>query len=143
MKRKLAFLGDTCELASVRRTVREFFHGCGIGECEAELMVVAIDEACTNVIRHAYHKACRPVRLSLEHHPDGTLEIILRDYGTPCDPAKIRGRALGRFRPGGLGVHLIRRAFDEVSYLPQPRGTRLVMRKFPSGEPLPDTKKCS
>jgi anti-sigma regulatory factor (Ser/Thr protein kinase) len=142
MKKKLTFLGDTCELAGVRRAAREFFHTCGYDECEAELLVVAIDEACTNVIRHAYHNTCRPVRLSLDRRRDGSLEVVLRDYGTPCDPTKIRGRTLGRFRPGGLGVHFIRRAFDEVHYLPQPRGTRLVMRKLPPGGAGARQKKC-
>ena len=32
-------------------------------------------------------------------------------------------------RPGGLGLHLIRQAFDHAYYLRKPKGTELVMIK--------------
>jgi hypothetical protein len=32
-------------------------------------------------------------------------------------------------RPGGLGLHLIRQAFDRASYIPRPKGTELVLTK--------------
>lgn len=129
MTRKLQFDSDTCQLAGVRKVAREFFTGCGIDECETELMVLAIDEACTNIIRHAYKSQCRPVRLSMEERGDGSLKVVLRDYGTPCKPSEIRSRELTDFRPGGVGVHIIHRAFDQVTYLPQRRGTKLVLVK--------------
>jgi anti-sigma regulatory factor (Ser/Thr protein kinase) len=133
MTRRISFRSDSCHLAEVRKNVRGFLSACGIDECRAELLVLAIDEACTNIIRHAYGGSCRPVRLTLHQKKDGTLIAALRDYGKPCDPAKIHGRPLTEIRPGGVGVHIIRRAFDEVVYLPRARGTRLLMIKHPAG----------
>ena len=49
------------------------------------------------------------------------------------DPEKIRGRDLADFRPGGLGVRIMHCAFDQVSYEPRPRGTRLTLVKNLNG----------
>ncbi len=129
MKQKLAFTSDTCRLAEVRQTVRNFLSACGFEECEAELLVLALDEACTNVIRHAYGNACKPVRLEMERRRD-RIRFTLRDYGRSCDPDRIRSRNLADVRPGGVGVHIIKQAFDSVIYEPRPRGTKLVLEKL-------------
>jgi anti-sigma regulatory factor (Ser/Thr protein kinase) len=128
VSRKLVFQSNTCELAAVRAGVREFLADCGFDDCATELMVLALDEACTNVIRHAYGHACKPVRLEMIRLRD-RVRFVLRDYGRTCDPGKIRSRKLEDIRPGGLGVHIIKQAFDVVEYSPQPRGTKLTLEK--------------
>lgn len=129
MKRKLTFESDSCKLAEVRREVREFLESSGFEECAAEMLVLALDEACTNIIRHAYHLECKPVKLEMEQLP-GQVRFTLRDYGDTCDPSKIKSRPLEEIRPGGVGVHIIKQVFDEVIYQPCPRGTRLIMTKY-------------
>lgn len=125
---KFTFSSDTCHLAEVRGRARAFLGENGFNDCEAELMVLALDEACTNVIRHAYGHACKPVRLEMASLKN-KIRFVLRDYGRTCDPSQIKSRALEDIRPGGLGVHIIRQAFDLVSYQPQARGTRLVLER--------------
>lgn len=126
---ELEFDSATAELSAMREAVRSFLLANNIAEMDAELVVLALDEACANVIRHAYHgdPGC-PIRLRCECR-DGALQCILRDYGESCDPAKIKGRALDDFRPGGLGIHIMERAFDGVEYRPMPEGTQLVLTK--------------
>ncbi|MBE2204422.1 MAG: ATP-binding protein [Chthoniobacterales bacterium] len=128
MKHTICFESDTCRLAEIRRAVREFLSKNGFDDCATELMVLALDEACTNVIRHAYDNACKPVRLEMVSLKS-RVRFVLRDYGTSCDPGKIRSRDLEDIRPGGLGVHIIKQAFDTVTYSPRPKGTRLVLEK--------------
>jgi len=136
MRRKITFRSATGELAAVRAGVRDFLEQAGMEECAREAIVLALDEACTNVIRHAYHSACRQVRMEMEYSA-GQIRFTLRDYGKPCDPDKIRSRDLADIRPGGVGVHIIRQVFDSVTYTPCPRGTRLVMIKaLPSASVL-------
>ena len=94
-----------------------------------DLMVLGIDEACTNVIRYAYANAPdQLIRLKLECR-DRVVRCRLRDYGQSTDPARLNGRALEVVRPGGLGLHLIRQAFDNAYYLRRPKGTELVLVK--------------
>ena len=68
------------------------------------------------------------MRLEMEKLRD-RVRFTLRDYGRSCDPEKIRSRALEDVRPGGVGVHIIKQIFDEVTYQPCARGTKLVLEK--------------
>ena len=124
---RLEFLGDTAELGEVRTALRGFLSE-RLNEESVEQIVLAVDEACTNVIRHALDGETKPVRLEC-HLQAQRLSIVLRDYGKPCDPELVKGRALEDIRPGGLGVHIIQRVFDRVEYAPQPDGTRLTLEK--------------
>jgi len=128
VKQRFIFDSDAGELSEVRHVARAFLDENGFDESDAELLVLALDEACTNIIRHAYCQARKPVRLEmtrLRHR----VRFVLRDYGTPCDPKKIRSRDLEDIRPGGVGVHIIKKIFDTVKYEPQPRGTKLTLEK--------------
>ena len=134
MKLKFTFTSDPRRLAEVRSCVRSFLNKCGFDECSIELLVLGLDEACTNIIRHAYGDNGKPVRLEMERLRD-RVRFVLRDYGRSCDPKCIRSRDLEDVRPGGVGVHIIRQAFDYVIYEPRRRGTRLVLEKKFAGDP--------
>lgn len=92
-------------------------------------MVLGVDEACTNVIRHAYDlRDDQPIALSVEAL-NTCVRMRLRDYGEQTPADQMRGRAHNQVKPGGLGLHLIRNAFDKVDYILKPRGTELVLTK--------------
>ena len=140
MRCTLEFSSEPAELRRVRHTVREFLAQAGIEEMQAELMILAIVEACTNVIRHAYHNrhGC-PVTLRMERSPR-RLRMTIRDYGDKCPPEKMIGRQLTDFRPGGIGLHIIHKAFDHVEFCHKGKGTllRLSKRLGPSTPPSRD-----
>jgi len=93
-------------------------------------MVLGVDEACTNVIRYAYDlRDDRPIALSVEALST-CVRMRLRDYGDQKPADKMRGRNHDEIRPGGLGLHLIRNAFDKVDYILKPCGTELVLTKM-------------
>ncbi len=127
--REIEFSSHAGNLSLVRRFVRQFLIGEGCGESLIELMVLGIDEACTNVIRYAYDNAeDQLIRLTLERGGD-RIRCRLRDYGTRCKLESMTGRALECVRPGGLGLHLIQQAFDNAYYVRKPKGTELVLTK--------------
>ncbi len=127
--RAIEFTSHTGNLSLVRKFVRQFLQTVGCGESLIDLMVLGIDEACTNVIRYAYGNAeDQLIRLSLERTTQG-VRCRLRDYGCPMDTSKMNGRCLEMVRPGGLGLHLIRQAFDSAAYCRRPKGTELVLTK--------------
>jgi anti-sigma regulatory factor (Ser/Thr protein kinase) len=129
MNLQLKFPAHTGELAAMRSAARDFLLHAGVPEMEAELMVLALDEACTNIIRYAYGGPTESmIRLSIDRLRR-SVRCTLRDYGRSCDPAKIRSRDLADFRPGGLGVCIMHSAFDHVIFEPKPRGTRLTLTK--------------
>lgn len=99
-------------------------------------IVLALDEAVTNVIRHAYGGRPRQriiVYAEMVNDPEcgEGLEIRVRDFGQQVDPAEICGRALQDVRPGGLGVHIIKAMNSAVRYeRAEGGGMLLTMRKY-------------
>lgn len=129
-KKTVEFSSHTGNLALMRHFVRDFLDGYPFfSERERTLMVLGVDEACTNIIRYAYDlKDDQLIALCLEDSGD-CLRMRLRDYGRQTPPEEMHGRAPDLIRPGGLGLHLIRAAFDKVDYILRSRGTELVLTK--------------
>ncbi len=131
MKKKIEFASHPANLWLVRHCVRQFLQNRAFSSREIDLMVLGVDEACTNIIRHAYHLAeDQLISLSLETIKSNGVRFHLRDYGDRFDSTRYHGRSLDQLRPGGLGVHLIRHAFDQIDYQQRRRGTLLVLTKL-------------
>ena len=130
MKRKtVEFTSHTGNLALMRNWVREFLNGYPLSEKERLLMVLGVDEACTNIIRYAYRlRDDQLISLQMEGLR-GCVRVRLRDYGEQVRPHEMKGRTHDIIRPGGLGLYLIRSAFDDVDYVLKGRGTELVLTK--------------
>lgn len=107
---------DPACLKLVRDAVANFCALAGLDEDEGGRVVLAVDEACTNIIRHSYEGACDQPIICEGWMEDGEIIITLRDYGKKVDPARIRPRDLSDVRPGGLGVHFIKEVMDSVEF---------------------------
>jgi anti-sigma regulatory factor (Ser/Thr protein kinase) len=111
---ELRFPARPGELRGMRDALRERLRSWELDEACATDVVMAVDEACQNVIRHAYRGDPDGV-IELEvRHAEGELQIEVRDFAPPVDPARIQPRRLEELRPGGLGTHLIRSAMDHT-----------------------------
>ena len=128
-KKKIEFSSHTGNLAPMRNYVREFLETFPFSERQRTLMVLGVDEACTNIIRYAYGlQDDQLISLSLEGRNDCVC-LRLRDYGQQVPASAMKSRPADLIKPGGLGLHLIRNAFDEVDYVLRRRGTELVLTK--------------
>jgi serine/threonine-protein kinase RsbW len=133
MKSELEFASHPGNLCLVREFVRRFLEPVALPACEKDLIILGLDEACTNVIRYAYrHAPDHPIHLVCER-TENHLVFRLRDFGMPCEPDQLVCRPLNVLQPGGLGLHLIRRAFSSVDFQPREEGTELVLQKEISG----------
>ena len=97
----------------------------GFSESDVSKIMLAVDEALANVIRHGYGGPCdKPIDICIESvdHPQPALRIAVRDFGRQIDPDAIAGRDLDDVRPGGLGVHIMRTVMDHVQYTCAPGG---------------------
>lgn len=105
-------------------------NGC-TGECVSQ-MVMAVDEACQNIIRHAYGGDPDGEIVVDIRREDDCISIHLLDFAAPVDVSTIKPRPLDDVKPGGLGTHFIQQCMDECSFLTPPDGTgnclRLVKR---------------
>lgn len=106
----------------------------GFPKKDARKIVLAVDEACSNIIKYAY-EGDRTKTITLNVRVDqGALTIELKDSGKKPDVAKIAPRKLDEIRPGGLGTHFMATVFDKVEYDTSGKaGTVLTLVKEKSG----------
>ena len=125
-------------LCVVRNAVGELTAKLGFSEPDCRAVVRAVDEALTNIIRHAYLGSPeQPIDASF-HRIDApkdsqsgdALEIVLEDSGVTANPEKMCGRALEDIRPGGLGLHFIRECMDTVEFSRNNGRNQLRLVKF-------------
>jgi sigma-B regulation protein RsbU (phosphoserine phosphatase) len=118
-------------LQQVRNLVRTTTMRQGCAPELVDLFVLAIDEACANVIRHGYGQAYTGDIILEILYSQGELIFRLTDFAKPIDVATIKSRDLNDIRPGGLGVHLIKKIMDNYKFLDTPKdvGNILEMRK--------------
>jgi anti-sigma regulatory factor (Ser/Thr protein kinase) len=107
-------------LAVVRDVTRRMSELSGFDAAQAEQLALAVDEAATNVIEHAYAGA-HDRSFEVHFHDRGSeLRIDVVDEGTTVDPRRMPTVDLARYaterRTGGLGVHLMGRIMDSVTF---------------------------
>lgn len=118
-------------LRAVRSMLDEVTYEMGFSAKARSEVIHAVDEACTNVIKHGYQGNFDKKIVLILHERADRLEVTVKDFGKKVHPARIRSRDLHDVKPGGLGVYFIRRSMDMVWYDMSPRvGTELKMVKY-------------
>ncbi len=130
---QLRLTSDPRLLAVVRSVVSEFAAVWAFDDEACRRITLAVDEALSNIIRHAYKNQCdREIELDCEARSD-CVEFTLVDHGEPLDPARFCSQPLDAIAIGGRGTHLIRQIMDEVRYERVAEGNRLCLRKYLPG----------
>lgn len=126
----LNLTSDPPLLSVMRAAVSKVCEIAGFHQMDTSKIILAIDEACSNIIRHAYKgKSGQRIQITCKIKPT-KLEFILEDEGEPADVKKIKSRPLNEIRPGGLGVYIITSVMDKVKYSDgNEMGNRLFMQK--------------
>ncbi|MBL8643570.1 MAG: SpoIIE family protein phosphatase [Rhodospirillaceae bacterium] len=115
--------GQADRLKLIRNAVTQAASFCSCDEAWTLDLVMAVDEACQNIIRHAYGGVEGAGDIVADFVRDGdSLSVFLMDFAPPVDPGKIKSRDINDVRPGGLGVHLIKSVTDDARFLPPPPG---------------------
>jgi anti-sigma regulatory factor (Ser/Thr protein kinase) len=121
-------------LCAVRGAVRGYLSTFDLSGDRIDEIVLAVDEACTNCIRHAYDSQADAVYELTLGTADGWLEVAMRDEGVPACADTVAPREpetpeRNLMKPGGLGLQLIREVFDEVRFEPgDEQGNCVTMR---------------
>jgi serine/threonine-protein kinase RsbW len=117
---RLSVPGRTDQLERIRAFVSDAARRTGFTEEDVNKIELAVDEACSNVIEHAYGREV-----------DGDIEVAVRaDRGKITVTVSDTGRSfkfdgvqapdmkryLAELRVGGLGIYLMRMLMDDVTY---------------------------
>jgi serine/threonine-protein kinase RsbW len=107
-------------LEKISEFVRQAAEEAGLDNFSVYQVETAVDEACTNIIEHAYGKeGIGDIECTCQVSPD-RLTVVLRDWGKPFKPGKIHPpnvmAPLKKRQAHGLGLHFIRQWMDEVDF---------------------------
>jgi serine/threonine-protein kinase RsbW len=110
----------TENLQMIREFVLKIAAKTGFNEETQEQIALAVDEACTNVIKHAHHHDSRRLmEIKIQTDAD-KMQITITDKGRGFDITKLKDPDVKKFiresRHGGLGIYLIKTLMDEVDY---------------------------
>ncbi len=119
-KYKLKIPSITENLKMIREFVLKISAKTGFNEETQEQIALAVDEACTNVIKHAHHHDARRL-MDIQIQTDANkMKITITDKGRGFDITKLKDPDVEKFikesRHGGLGIYLIKTLMDEVDY---------------------------
>lgn len=118
--RSLNIESRTEELNTVREFVSRAALEAGFGEEDVSKIALAVDEACTNVIKHAYRfDPSKNITVSVRKG-NGAFEVSIQDTGSQFNPDDVKTpdmkEYLSHYRRGGLGVYLMKSLMDKVEY---------------------------
>lgn len=127
-------LDSNPELLQVARdTVRSYLRCLGFSEDRVLEVVLAVDEVCSNAVRHAYGgESGHTYSLSMSC-TDGWLEIEVSDEGAPAPARTLDEKAapatLDDATIGGYGIQIVRQVCDEVRFeTREPRGNLVTVK---------------
>jgi serine/threonine-protein kinase RsbW len=91
---------------------------------------LALTEACTNSVQHAYGNGGGEVEIVYQIEPD-RLVVEVGDMGSGFEPGELPPAGESELEEGGLGIEIIRALADEVEIGPRSNGgSRLRFVKF-------------
>jgi len=122
--RELKVKSRTENLSQIRAFIQDFAASSGFKQEAIDNIMLACDEACTNIIKHAY-----------KSYPDGEIVIRLKsenkkivitiiDFGKAFQPESVPEPDIQEYykqhKVGGLGMYLMKTLMDDVKYISIP-----------------------
>ncbi len=121
------------QLDAIREFAAQAARDAGMNDSDVYAVTLSIDEACTNIIEHAYEGEGRG---SIDIHCDpepGELTITIEDRGKPFDPDSVPEPRLNtnleEMQVGGLGLYFMRQVMDAVEFSYSNGSNKLVLIK--------------
>lgn len=110
----------TKNLAVIRSFISEHAESHGFSPNQIADIRLAVDEACTNIIKHAYkNDSSKELTIQVEVD-DQKLKVIIMDKGEGFDVKSYQKpnlkQQIEQKKRGGMGVHLMLKLMDEVTY---------------------------
>lgn len=103
-------------LEQIRHLVRKSAGMVRLTENETASLILAVDEVCSNIIRHGYKKDLeRKIDLSILIGTN-SFQIEIIDDGLSFDLTSAQPKDPMDLKPGGLGIYIIKQVMDKIKY---------------------------
>ena len=104
---------------------------------EQQQICIAVEELFVNIVNYAYPDSAGPADLEVRKLPEQVIEVVIRDSGVPFDPLNRQDpdiTLMAEDRPiGGLGIYMVKKCIDEVTYHYENGQNILTLRKRVAG----------
>ncbi len=124
---QLRIPSETDNLELIREFVTRVAEKVGFQSNDIGKIELACDEACTNVIKHAYASDNNDGKKNLDiliQVDYDKFTLVVTDHGKGFDPNAIKSpdmkEYLAQLKVGGLGIYLMKTLMDEVDYQMEP-----------------------
>ncbi len=135
-EKRFEALGENLE--PVMEFLEENLESLGCSFKEQQQMCIAVEELFVNIVNYAYPESAGPADLSVRKGADQMIEIEIRDSGIPFNPLEQQDpdiTLLAEDRPiGGLGIYMVKKCMDEVTYQYKDRQNVLILKKKLAGK---------
>lgn len=133
----LKILSRTENLERVRSFVKKAAENAGFDSEDVNKIILAVDEACTNIIKHAYKfSPAGKIEVSVKTEKNKFF-VFITDYGESFEPEKIPPpnieELVKKKKVGGLGIFLMKQLMDVVDYNISPKENKLKLIKYLPG----------
>jgi len=133
----LKIQADENNLHQIRDFISDICSRIGFSQRDTNNTKLAVDEACTNIIKHAYEGGTGEIVVRVLAEP-GSIEINLHDSGKSFEWSDVEDPDLDEYvkmgKKGGLGIYLMNQLMDDLNYTSTPSGNSLYMSKSVSAE---------
>jgi len=114
--------GDFAYLQEIRSFVLDKATQFGFEDSDAHRISLAVDEACSNLIRHSYKSdIAQSIRIEIDRVAD-QFTVNIFDHGVPFNPTQFPAQDMQeyfkQFKSGGLGIQIMRLVMDSIRYTP-------------------------
>jgi serine/threonine-protein kinase RsbW len=121
---ELRVKSKTENLSEIRDFVSTNALAAGMPAVTIDNIILAVDEACTNIIKHAYKLSPQGEIIIKIDYDEEKFTITIIDYGKSFEPDRVPRPDLQKYyrehRVGGLGMYLMKSLMDDVEYISIP-----------------------
>jgi serine/threonine-protein kinase RsbW len=122
IEKELRVKSSTENLVLIRDFTKSTASNSGFSEEAVDKIALAVDEACTNIIKHAYKNSPEGDIVINIKVDSNKLTVSITDFGLDFDPSLVPIPDIKKYyqqhKIGGLGIYLIKKLMDEVKYNP-------------------------
>jgi len=112
----LSIISHPENLKIIRKVMKDVMSKTGLSKKDSGCVILAIDEACSNIIKHGYKNDYnQKIDLTIILKKN-LLSISILDNGIRFDKNSIETRNIDEIKPGGLGIYIINQVMDRVEY---------------------------
>lgn len=133
-EKELKVKSSTDNLELIRSFTRSSALNYGFNDEIIDKIILAVDEACTNVIKHAYKYSPEGDIIINIKASNNKFTISITDYGKDFDPSLVPDPDIKKYyqqhKVGGLGIYLMKKLMDEVNYKNTAKKNQVVLVKY-------------